>query len=216
MGSLGRKLKLSTTFLFVLWCSKVILKLKIPSPRIYDLIDQLQGATIFSNIDLRSRYHQIRVQNEDIPKTAFRTCYGHYEYIVTSFGLTNAPAVFMNYMNRIFRPYLDKFVVVFIDNILIYSKTRKAHEEHLRMVLQILRERKLYAKLSKCEFWMNKVKFLGHIVSRRGISVNPCKIEVVLNQERPTIVTEVRSFLRLAGYYRRFIKGFFQIALPLT
>ncbi|XP_057759421.1 uncharacterized protein LOC130979889, partial [Arachis stenosperma] len=130
--------------------NKVTIKNKYPLPRIDDLMDQLQGAGVFSKIDLRSGYHQIRVRGEDIPKTAFRTRYGHYEYTVMSFGLTNAPAVFMDYMNRVFRPFLDKFVVVFIDDILIYSKTEEEHAEHLRTVLQILKEKKLYAKLSKC------------------------------------------------------------------
>ena len=125
-----------------------------------------------------------------------------------SFGLTNAPAVFMDYMNRIFRPYLDKFVIVFIDDILVYSKTEEEHVEHLRTVLQILRDGKLYAKLSKCEFWKSEVKFLGHVVSKQGIAVDPAKVEAVMNWERPTSVTEIRSFLGLAGYYRRFIKGF--------
>ena len=132
--------------------NKVTIKNKYPLLRIDDLMDQLQGAGVFSKIDLRSGYHQIRVRGEDIPKTAFRTRYGHYEYTVMSFGLTNAPAVFMDYMNRVFHPFLDKFVVVFIDDILIYSKTEEEHAEHLRTVLQILKEKKLYAKLSKCEF----------------------------------------------------------------
>ena len=196
--------------------NKITVKNKYPLPRIDDLMDQLQGAGVFSKIDLRSGYHQIRVRDEDIPKTAFRTRYGHYEYTVMSFGLTNAPAVFMDYMNRIFRPYLDKFVIVFIDDILVYSKTEEEHADHLRTVLQILRDRKLYAKLSKCEFWKSEVKFLGHVVSKQGIAVDPAKVEAVMNWERPTSVTEIRSFLGLAGYYRRFIKGFSQLALPLT
>ncbi|XLS75404.1 hypothetical protein HN51_032269, partial [Arachis hypogaea] len=196
--------------------NKVTIKNKYPLPRIDDLMDQLQGAGVFSKIDLRSGYHQIRVRGEDIPKTAFRTRYGHYEYTVMSFGLTNAPAVFMDYMNRVFRPFLDKFVVVFIDDILIYSKTEEEHAEHLRIVLQILREKKLYAKLSKCEFWKSEVKFLGHVVSKKGIAVDPTKVEAVMDWKQPTTVTEIRSFLGLAGYYRRFIKGFSQIALPMT
>jgi len=196
--------------------NKVTIKNRYPLPRIDDLLDQLRGAVIFSKIDLRSGYHQIRVREEDIPKTAFRTRYGHYEYTVMSFGLTNAPAVFMDYMNRIFHPYLDKFVVVFIDDILIYSKSEREHEEHLRMVLEILRSKELYAKLSKCEFWKKEVKFLGHVVSQGGVSVDPGKIEAVVKWERPTTVTEIRSFLGLAGYYRRFIQGFSQLALPLT
>ena len=132
------------------------------------------------------------------------------------FGLTNAPAVFMDYMNRIFRPYLDKFVVVFIDDILIYSKSYEEHENHLRMILSVLREKKLYAKLSKCEFWLPEVKFLGHVISHHGVAVDSNKVEAVLEWKRPESVTEIRSFLGLAGYYRRFIKDFSKIALPLT
>ncbi|KAG2383927.1 uncharacterized protein HKW66_Vig0153100 [Vigna angularis] len=181
-----------------------------------DLLDQLHGATVFSKIDLRSGYHQIRVKEDDIQKTAFRSRYGHYEYVVMPFGVTNAPAVFMDYMNRIFRPYLDKFVVVFIDDILIYSKTQAEHEEHLRAVLSVLREKELYAKLSKCEFWMKEVQFLGHVVSAEGISVDPSKVRAVLDWKSPRSVTEVRSFVGLAGYYRRFIEGFAKIVAPLT
>ncbi|XP_072078172.1 uncharacterized protein [Arachis hypogaea] len=157
--------------------NKITVKNKYPLPRIDDLMDQLQGATVFSKIDLRSGYHQIRVREEDIPKTAFRTRYGHYKFIVMSFGLTNAPTVFMDYMNRIFRPYLDSFVVVFIDDILIFSKTEEEHREHLRVILGTLREKKLYAKLSKCEFWMKEVQFLGHMISGNGILVDPSKID---------------------------------------
>nr|KYP38133.1 Transposon Ty3-I Gag-Pol polyprotein [Cajanus cajan] len=133
--------------------NKFTIKNKYPFPRIDDLLDQLRGATVFSKIDLRSGYHQIKVKAEDIQKTAFRTRYGHYEYQVMPFGVTNAPAMFMDYMNKIFLPYLDHFVVVFIDDILIYSRTLKEHEEHLQTVLQILKDKQLYAKLSKCEFW---------------------------------------------------------------
>ena len=170
---------------------------------------------MFSKIDLRSGYHQIRVKKEDIPKTAFRTRYGHYEYLVMPFGVTNAPAIFMDYMNRIFHEYLDKFIVVFIDDILIYSKNKEEHKEHLRIVLQILKERQLYAKLSKCEFWLEQVQFLGHIVSHDGIAVDPAKVETIMLWEQPTTPTEVRSFLGLAGYYRKFIEGFSRLALPL-
>nr|KYP43137.1 Retrovirus-related Pol polyprotein from transposon 17.6 [Cajanus cajan] len=145
-----------------------------------DLMDQLRGASVFSKIDLRSGYHQIRVKEGDIPKIDFRTRYGHYEYVVMPFGVTNAPAVFMDYMNRIFRPFLDKFVVVFIDDILIYSRTPEEHGEHLRLVLEILKAKQLYAKLSKCEFWLDEVKFLGHVISAEGIVVDPAKVESVL------------------------------------
>ncbi|GAU28976.1 hypothetical protein TSUD_391740, partial [Trifolium subterraneum] len=196
--------------------NKVTIKNKYQLPRIDDLLDQLRGATIFSKIDLRSGYHQIRIRTSDVSKTAFRTRYGHYEFLVMPFGLTNAPAVFMDYMNRIFQPYLDKFVVIFIDDILIHSKDPQEHAEHLRIVLNILREKQLYAEFSKCEFWLSEVKFLGHVISQGGVSVDPSKVEVVLNWERPRSVSEVRSFLGLAGYYRRFILGFSGIALPLT
>ena len=129
--------------------------------------------SVFSKIDLRSGYHQIRVKTEDIQKTAFRTRYGHYEYSVMPFGVTNAPGVFMEYMNRIFHPYLDQFVVVFIDDILVYSKSEEEHVEHLRVVLGVLREKKLFAKLSECEFWLGEVSFLGHVISRGGVAVHP-------------------------------------------
>ena len=139
--------------------NKVTVRNKYPLPRIDDLFDQLQGAKVFSKIDLRSDYHQLKVKQEDIPKTAFLTRYGHYEFLVMPFGLTNALAAFMDVMNRMFKPYLDQFVIVFIDDILVYSKTQDEHEEHLRMVLQILREQKLYAKFKKCEFWLDEVMF---------------------------------------------------------
>ncbi|KAL0544475.1 hypothetical protein IC582_019591 [Cucumis melo] len=196
--------------------NKVTIKNRYPLPRIDDLFDQLQGATVFSKIDLRSGYHQLRIKDGDVPKTAFRSRYGHYEFIVMSFGLTNAPAVFMDLMNRVFREFLDTFVIVFIDDILIYSKTEAEHEEHLRMVLQTLRDNKLYAKFSKCEFWLKQVSFLGHVVSKAGVSVDPAKIEAVTGWTRPSTVSEVRSFLGLAGYYRRFVENFSRIATPLT
>ncbi|KAL0549087.1 hypothetical protein IC582_013567 [Cucumis melo] len=196
--------------------NKVTVKNRYPLPRMDDLFDQLQGATVFSKIDLRSGYHQLRIKDEDVPKTAFRSRYGHYEFIVMSFGLTNAPAVFMDLMNRVFREFLDTFVIVFIDDILIYSKTEAEHKEHLRMVLQTLRDNKLYAKFSKCEFWLKQVSFLGHVVSKAGVSVDPAKIEAVTGWTRPSTVSEVRSFLGLAGYYRRFVKNFSRIATPLT
>ncbi|KAL0554252.1 hypothetical protein IC582_008169 [Cucumis melo] len=176
--------------------NKVTVKNRYPLPRIDELFDQLQGATVFSKIDLRSGYHQLRIRDNDIPKTAFRSRYGHYEFIVMSFGLTNAPAVFMDLMNRAFKDFLDSF--------------------HLHQVLETLRASKLYAKFSKCEFWLKKVTFLGHVVSSEGVSVNPAKIEAVTNWPRPSTVSEIRSFLGLAGYYRRFVEDFSRIASPLT
>ncbi|KAD0254408.1 hypothetical protein E3N88_44556 [Mikania micrantha] len=196
--------------------NKLTIKNKYPLPRIDYLFDQLQGATCFSEIDLRSGYHQLRVNDEDIPKTAFRTRYGHYEFVVMPFGLTNAPVVFMDLMNRVCRPYLDQFVIVFIDDILIYSKTEQEHEDHLRKVLELLRAEQLYAKFSKCEFWLKEVHFLGHVINRDGIHVDPAKIEAIKNWTTPSTPTEIRSFLGLAGYYRRFIANFSKIALPLT
>ena len=124
-------------------------------------------------------------------KTAFRTRYEHYEYLIVPFGLTNAPTLFMDYMNHIFRPYLDRFVVVFIDVILIYSKTREEHEEHLRIVWQILKDKQLYSRLDKCEFWLGEVKFLGHFVNKEGVAIDPSKVEAVTKWEPPTTVTEV-------------------------
>ena len=135
--------------------NQVTIKNKYPLPRIDDLFDQLQGASVFSKVDLRTGYHQLRIKKEDIPKTAFRTRYGHYEFTVMPFGLTNAPAAFMDLMNRIFKEFLDQFVIVFIDDILVYSKSLEEHELHLTRVLQTLKEHALYTKFSKCEFWLN-------------------------------------------------------------
>ncbi|WVZ89497.1 hypothetical protein U9M48_035891 [Paspalum notatum var. saurae] len=185
----------------------VTTKNKYPLPHIDILFDQLAGAKVFSKIDLRSGYYQIKIREEDIPKIAFSTRYGLYEYLVMSFGLTNAPAFFMYMMNSVFMNELDKFVVVFIDDILVYSKNEEEHEEHLRTVLTQLREHQLYAK---------EVSFLGHILSKKGVAVDPSKVEDVLNWKQPETVTEIRSFLGLAGYYRRFIKDFSKTAKPMT
>ncbi|KAK1616123.1 hypothetical protein QYE76_021640 [Lolium multiflorum] len=161
-------------------------------------------------------YHQLKIRATDIPKTAFTTRYGLYEYNVMSFGLTIAPAYFMNLMNKIFMNFLDKFVVVFIDDILIYSKSEEEHEQHLEIILETLRQHKLYAKFNKCEFWLKEVGFLGHILSAGGIAVDPAKIKTVAEWTAPTTQTEVRAFLGLAGYYRRFVEGFSSIARPMT
>nr|GEX32195.1 hypothetical protein [Tanacetum cinerariifolium] len=166
--------------------------------------------------DLRSGYHQLRVREEDIPKTAFRTRYGHFEFTVMPFGLTNSPAVFMDLMNRVCQPYSDKFVIVFIDDILIYSRSEEEHEAHLKTILDLLKKEELYAKFSKCEFWLKEVQFLGHVVNREGIHVDPSKAESVKNWKTPKSPIEIRLFLGLAGYYRRFIENFSKIAKPLT
>ncbi|GJU83228.1 putative reverse transcriptase domain-containing protein [Tanacetum coccineum] len=161
-------------------------------------------------------FHQSRAREEDIPKTAFRTRYGHFEFTVMPFGLTNAPAIFMDLMNRVCETYLDKFVIVFIDDILIYSKSKEEHEVHLKLILELLKKEKLFGKFLKCEFWLQEVRFLGHVVNSEGIHVDPSKIEAVKNWKPPKTPTEIRSFLGLAGYYRRFIKKFSRIAKPLT
>jgi hypothetical protein len=184
--------------------------------RIDVLFDQLVGAKVLSKIDLRSSYHQIKIWASDIPKTAFSTRYGLYEYLVMSFGLTNAPTYFMYLINSVFMPELDMFMVVFIDDILVYSRNEEEHASHLHVVLQRLRERRLYAKLSKCDFWLKEIKFLGHIISQAGITVDPDKVQEVMNWKPPTTVCQIRSFLGLAGYYQRFIPDFSRIVKPMT
>ena len=159
------------------------------------MFDQLRGARVYSKIDLRTCYHQLRVREADIPKIAFRTRYGHFEFIVMPFGLTNTLAAFMNLMHRVFQPYLDQFVVVFVDDILICSQSEGEHEDHLRVVLQLLRDHQLYAKFSKCEFWLIEVGFLGHVVSASGVSVDPKKVKAIISWERPKSVFEIHSFL---------------------
>ncbi|GJV16979.1 putative reverse transcriptase domain-containing protein [Tanacetum coccineum] len=177
-----------------------------------DLFDQLQGSSVYSKIDLRLGYHQLRVREEDILKTAFRTRYGHDEFQVIPFGLTNTPVVFMDLMSRVCKPYLDKFVIVFIDDILIYSNSKQEHKEHLKLILELLKKKQLYAKFSKCEFWIPKVQFLGHMIDSQGIHVDPTKIESIKDWASPKTAMEIRQFLGLVGYYRRFIEGFSKIA----
>lgn len=196
--------------------NKQTLKNKYPLPRIDDLFDQLSGARFFSKMDLASGFHQLRIAEDCIHLTSFRGPDTFYEWLVMPFGLTNAPAYFVDLMTRVFREVLNKFVLVFIDDILIYSKTEEEHAEHLRIALEILRRNVFKAKISKCHFWKKEVKFLGHIVSEEGISVDPGKISAILDWKQPTTPKEVRSFLGLAGYYRRFVQDFSKIASPLT
>jgi hypothetical protein len=196
--------------------NEVTIKNKYPLPWIDILFDLLTGAWLFSKIDLRSGYHQIRIRPEDIPKTAFTTRYGLFEYLVISFGLTNALAHFTYLMNSVFMPKLDKFVVVFIDDILIYSKDEEEHAKHLRIMLTCLREHQLYAKFSKCAFWLEEILFLGHVLSAKGIAVDPSKVKDILEWNSPTTMHQVRSFLGLAGYYHRFIPDFSKIVKPVT
>ncbi|GKC17732.1 putative reverse transcriptase domain-containing protein [Tanacetum coccineum] len=169
--------------------NKLTVKNRYPLPRINDLFDQLQGSSVYSKIDLRSGYHQLRVRDEDIPKTEFRTRYGHYEFQVMTFGLSNASVMFMDLMNRVCRPYLDKFVIVFIDDILIYSKTKEEHDAHLRLILELLKKEELYAKFSKCDFWLSKVQFLGHVIDSEGIHVDPVKIDSIKDWKSPKTPT---------------------------
>nr|GEX65690.1 putative reverse transcriptase domain-containing protein [Tanacetum cinerariifolium] len=189
-----------------------------------ELLDQLKEQSdkgfirpilsVYSKIDLRSGYHQLRVCEEDISKTAFKTRYGHYEFQVMPFGLTNAPAVFMDLMNRMCKPYLDKFMIIFIDDILIFFKNKKEHEEHLTAILELLKKEEFYAKFSKCEFWIPKVQFLGDVIDSQD--VDPAKIESIKDWPSPKTPKEIRKFLGLVGYYRRFIEGFSKIAKSMT
>jgi hypothetical protein len=206
-----------TQRLYVDYCAlnEVTIKNNYPLPRIVDLFDQLHGACVFSKIDLQSGYHQLKVRECDIPKITFVSRYGLYEFTVMSFGLTNAPAYFMYMINKVFMEYLDKFVMVFIDDILVYPRSEEEHEGHLHLVLQKLQDHKLYAKLSKCEFWLKQVAFLGDVISKGGISIDPSKVQVVLSWKAPTSVSDIQSFLGLAGYCRRFIEGFLKIGKPM-
>jgi hypothetical protein len=194
----------------------ITIKNKYPLPRIDILFDQLASAKDFSKVDLRSSYHQIMIRLEDIPKTAFYTRYGLYEYLVMSFGLTNAPTHFLYLMNSVFMPELDKFVMAFIDDILVYSKNEADHEQHLRIVLQRHRDHQLYAKFNKFAFWLKEVPFLGHVIFTKGIAVDPSNVQEVLDWKSSISVTQIRSFLRLAGYYHRFIPHISKITKPMT
>ncbi|GJV22531.1 putative reverse transcriptase domain-containing protein [Tanacetum coccineum] len=196
--------------------NKLTIKNRYPLQRIDYLFNQLQVSSVYSKIDLRSGYHQLRIKEEDIPITAFRTRYGHFEFQVMLFGLTNAPAMFMDLMNRVCKPYLDKFVIVLIDDILIYSKDEEEHRKYLKIILELLKKERLYAKFSKCDFWLDSIQFLGHVIDRSGVHVDPAKIEAIKSWVEPTTPTEVRQFLGLVGYYRRFIEGFSLISKPLT
>jgi hypothetical protein len=195
--------------------NKLTVKNKYLIPIIEDLLDELYGAKIFSKIDLRSGYHQIRTHPKDIPKTTFSTHQGHFEYMVMPFGLTNAPAIFQNLMNQLLHKYLRKFILVFFDDILLYSKTEQEHQEHLQTVLEVLRKNQLFVKKSKCVFVQPQVEYLGHIISGNEVSTDPNKIQAVKDCPTPKNITELRAFLGLAGYYRRFIKDCGKICRPL-
>ena len=196
--------------------NKATVRNRYPLPRIEELLDRLGDAKVFTKIDLRSGYHQIRVHPDDVPKTAFKTRYGHFEFLVLPFGLTNAPATFMHLMHSIFREHLDTFVIIFLDDILVYSRSLEEHKTHVRQALEILRKHKLYAKMTKCSFFQQEVEYLGHIVGSDGVKPDPAKIKAIKEWKQPENLKELRSFLGLAGYYRRFIQDFAKIATPLT
>lgn len=196
--------------------NKLTVKNRYPIPRIEDLLDQLRGAKFFSKIDLCSGYHRVKLAEADQPKTAFRTRYGLYEFVVLPFGLTNAPATFMNVMHHTLHPFLDQFCVVYLDDILVYSTNLSEHEKHLNLIFNTLREARLFVSTKKCELGRTTVEFLGHQVSPEGLSVLEEKVKIIQDWPPPTTLTELRSFLGLANYYRRFIEGFSTLAKPLT
>ena len=196
--------------------NNLTVKDRSPLPRIDDLLSQMNGAKVFSSLDLAQGYHQIRIADEDVPKTGFTTPFGHYQFKVMCFGLSNAPGTFQRVMNRLFSKQMHKYVVIYLDDILIFSKTPEEHIQHLREVLSILRDNNLFAKMSKCDLNMAQVLYLGHVVSRDGLSVDPKKVAAVKDWPVPKDLHELRCFLGLTNYFRTFVQGYATRVLPLT
>ena len=196
--------------------NKQTIRDQFPLPRIDSLLERLGQATVFTKLDLASGYHQIAMEETSIQKTAFRTNRGHFEFLVMPFGLTNAPATFQRLMNKVFAGNLDKFIAVYLDDILIFSRNLDEHWEHLRWALDQLRKAKLYGRLHKCEFLKDQVEYLGFEVGPRGVQASPGKVRAIIEWPRPKSVHDIRNFLGLASYYRQFVRGFSEIARPLT
>lgn len=196
--------------------NNMAIKYRYPIPRLDDMLDELHGACVFSKIDLSSSYHQIRMKERDERKTAFKTEGGLYEWLVMPFGLSNAPSTFMRLMNEVLKPFIGSFVVVYFDDILVYSKTCDDHVLHLRSVFDVLRKNKLYAKEEKCEFFVDQVMFIGYVVSKDDIQVDQSKVEAIKTWPQPKTLTEVRSFHGLASFYRRFVPNFSTLMAPIT
>jgi hypothetical protein len=196
--------------------NKATIKNRYPLPQIDDILDQFRGAIIFSKLDIRSGYYQIWVRKRDIEETTCRTRYGSYDWLVMPFGLTSTPSTFMTLMNEMLRPFLDKIVVVYLDDILIYSSSKEKHLEDLKNVFEVLLQNKLFYRMSKYEFFQERIFFLGHVIDKYGIAMDPTKVQAIVKWSPPTNVHEVCSFLGLANFYQKFIKGFLGIAVPLT
>ncbi|CAI7775139.1 unnamed protein product [Closterium sp. NIES-53] len=194
----------------------ITIKKQVPAARIEELFDMLGEATVFNKVDLHSSYHQIRHAEENTPKTAFRTRYGHFEFRVLPFCITNAPATFMGLINDIFRPFLDHFVIVLLNDILIFSKSLEEHTQHLHIVLDTLRQHRLYSELSKCTFARSSSGFLGHIISLKGIAIDPTNVQCLVDWPAPRTVAKLQSLIGLTKYYRKFIFNFLHICAPLT